>query len=278
MGFRPCEEAQAPFTREVRQLYRANVVAAPRTGIDPLEALAVRKTKVSRRGRLAEMIDGAAPELPTATPSKAADLQGEYSLTVDVSLGLELTTTFFAALGIPIPSAQATAQLWQGADKIVFEVRDVVQHETDIAELGRVLTGLRIRRNAATDVFFSDTRTRLFIITRTLTSPACAVRATDASGQSIAVDIDGLEDIVGTAKANVSWHIDSSRTISFRGAEPATFAFASVPCVIAFDGTFVFGLETDDYTFGTPATPEMQPIIDRSGLLTFDPDDAMAAG
>jgi hypothetical protein len=72
------------------------------------------------------------------------------------------------------------------------------------------------------------------------------------------------------------WAVDSSHTTSFHGPQPATFA--SVPCAITSDATFVFGLETDENTFGLPEAPEAHPIIDRSGLLTFDSDDVTVAG
>ena len=141
MGFIPCVDQQDPFTRKVRATYRANVVRAPRTGIQPLDALAVRKTVVQPRGRLAVMIDGEPVELPKSHQDKVAALSGELSTAVDLGLGIDLTAKFFTALGIPIPSAQASATLWQNAHQIRFEVLDVVQHQVDVSELGLAVNG-----------------------------------------------------------------------------------------------------------------------------------------
>jgi hypothetical protein len=158
-----------------------------------------------------------------------------------------------------------------------FEVRDVIQHQVDVSELGRALNGCRIVRNPATDVFFSDEKTRLLVITRTLTSACFAVHAFDKAGQSVKLQLEGLADILGGAKTNVSWTAEGSNTVAFHGKRSATFAFAAVPCAIAYDGTFVFGLESSDATMGQAAAPqpEMSPVIDQPGLLTFDsPDEA----
>jgi hypothetical protein len=274
MGFRPCVDQQDPFTRKVRDLYRANVVSAPRTGIDPLDVLTVRKSDVQARGRLATMVGGDEPDLPRPVKGEVAALRGERSTAVDVGLGVELTAKFFAALGVPLPSAKATASLWEGAHQMRFEVRDVEQHEVDLFAVGQALAGRQVARNPATEVFFIDDKVRLMVITRTLTSPSFAVHATDRAGQSVEVAIDGLADILGNVEAAVSWETEGESNLSFRGTKAATFAFAAVPCAIAEAGTLVFGLETADKTMGVPAAPEpeMSQVFEGVGLLSFDSD------
>ena len=127
-------------------------------------------------------------------------------------------------------------------------------------------------------MFFSDEKTQLLVITRTLTSSRFAVHAVDKAGQSVKIKLDALADIFGKAQANVSWSAEGSSAVSFQGKRAATFAFAAVPCAIAADGTFVFGLESSEATLGAgpPPEPEMKPVIDQPGLLTFDPSDERA--
>jgi hypothetical protein len=276
MGFMPCSDQHDPFTKKVRSVYRAGVVRAPRTGIDPLDALAVRKTVVEQRGRLARMIAGDPPALPDPSHDEVAELRGQHSTAVDVGLGLDLTTKFLAALGLPIPSASVTGTLWKGAHQVEFEVRDVTQHQIDLSELGQALTGRHIVRNPATDVFFSDEKTRLMVITRTLMSSSFAVHAVRQGGQSLEVRVDALADFLGETHANAAWSLEGESTLSFRGTTAATFAFAAVPCAIAEDGTFIFGLEFADATMGDRPVPEpvMRPVFDTAGLLTFDSDDS----
>jgi hypothetical protein len=81
-----------------------------------------------------------------------------------------------------------------------------------------------------------------------------------------------LADFLGEAHGHVSWDIEQRSTLTFRGDKPATFAFSAVPCGVFTDGTFVFGLESANLTFGAPehVEPSPRPIVDEPGLLFFD--------
>ena len=161
MGFQPCITRDDPFTRQVRQTYRAGVVMAPRTGIQPLDALAVDDDRqVHVRGRLANLIADDTPTLPRPKSEEVADLIGVRSAAVDVGFGANLSANFLAALGVALPSANLAASLWKDASRLVFEVREVTKHDIDIG-LGRDLEGRHIRRNATTDLFFTSSTTRL---------------------------------------------------------------------------------------------------------------------
>jgi hypothetical protein len=124
MGFQPCITRDDPFTGQVRQTYRAGVVMAPRTGIQPLDALAVDEDRrVYPRGRLEKLIAGGTPTLPQPKSEQVADLSGVRSAAVDVGFGAKLSANFLAALGAPLPSIKLSASLWKGASGLVFEVR-----------------------------------------------------------------------------------------------------------------------------------------------------------
>jgi hypothetical protein len=55
--------------------------------------------------------------------------------------------------------------------------------------------------------------------------------------------------------------------VTFSGSTPATFAFSAVPCAIDSDGSVVFGLTTDQLTFGEqePRTAKQAPVVDAVG-------------
>lgn len=273
MAFSACGRREDPFTRRVREVYRANVVRAPRAGIDPLHTLAVRRRRVEPRGRVEAMVDGGPLALPPPSAAPVAELAGIRSAAVDLDLGVALSATFLSALGVPVPGAEVTASLWRGASGFTFEVHDVVEHDVDIAALGQALEGRRIVRNAATAVFFTGDGTDLYLITRTLTSPSFSVRATGSGGQSIGVAVDGLADLLGQAGATVSWTAEHDDSVSFRGSTPVTFAFGAVPCGLDAVGNVVFGLTAGDLTFGGADQghqTEPGPVIDESGLVDLD--------
>jgi hypothetical protein len=99
MGFRACAQPDDPFTRKVRELYAANVVSAPRAGIDPLLALAVQDRRVEPRGQLTFLIDGDPPALPPVTSAPAPAMTGVRSASVNASLGFDLSAKFWAGAG-----------------------------------------------------------------------------------------------------------------------------------------------------------------------------------
>jgi len=273
MGFRACPRRDDPFTAKIRETYAANVVAAPRAGIEPLETLAVQDDRTEPLGHLRYILEGDVPDLPQVTSAAAVGLSGTRSAEVNVKLGAELSATFLAALGVPIPSASVETTLWRGASSFSFEVRDVNEHRIDLAALGQAINGLPVARTPSTELFIEDKSQQLVLITRTLSSASFAVRATRAGGQALAVSVDGLADLLGKAEASLSWERDRDDWVSFTGAIPVVFAFAVVPCLIGADRRLAFGLARKDLMLapGSPAAePEERPVIDRLGLLTLD--------
>jgi hypothetical protein len=271
MSFRRCQHDD-PFTQQVRRLYAANVVRAPRAGLEPLDVLAVRKRQVEPRGRLEGFLANDV-QLPTPRSDAAADMDGVRSTKVDLELGLTLTATFLHALGVPMPGARLDAAMWKGSRSLQFEVKDVEQHQVDLGQLGKVLTGATIDRDSpAAGVFFRDVDVSMFIITRTLTSTQFSVRNSSESQNSAAVSVDAIADVIGKAHANVQVSRQSADSVHFTGTTPVTFAFAAVPCVMQSDGRFLFGLEANQLTLGTDPSPEpqSQPLFDEDGLLDFD--------
>lgn len=272
MAFRRCQHHD-PFTAQVRNIYRANVVSAPRAGIEPLDVLAMRDRRVEPRGRLAPFIlGGDAAQLPQATDWPAAELSGVRSVSLDLSLGLTLTSTFLAALGLPIPGAKVKTSLWQGVHSLSFEVRDVVEHRLDLGALGQALRGARVdRESPASAIFFGSHPVQMLIIARTLTAPTFALRSHRTDGQSAEISVDAVSDLIGSGSATVKWQHESKDVVQFHGDTPVTFAFAAVPSMINSDGTFAFGMEADNVTFGeTHEVTHAVPVVDEDGLLELD--------
>jgi hypothetical protein len=282
MSFLFCPRQDDPFTRQVRVTYRANVVGAPRAGIDPLSTLAVRGRKVEPRGQLRAMLDGGPVELPPVTSAETAGLTAVRSAAVDVRLGLSLSARFLAALGVPVPGGKVSASLWDGASSFSFGVRDVVEHQIDIGELGQRLNGRTLARTPATELFLTDHSVQLMLITRTLTTGSFTVRAVRNGGQSVQVAADGLATLLGKADADVSWKTEDDHSVTFTGQTPVTFAFSAVPCAIDAARNLMFGLARDDLTFAarrpSAGDPEDRPAIDRLGLLSFDELDGQPTG
>lgn len=270
MAFAHCGRPD-PFTRRVRDVYRANVLRTPRAGVQPLLALAVVDRRVQPRGALAGLLAGGEVMLPEPLTHPVADLSGLRSTSLDLNIGINLTAGFLAALGLPIPGGEISGTLLSGAKSVQFEVRDVSELSVDLGALGRALTGQTIDDNPATRIFLVGSPIRLLLVSRVLLSRHFAVHTTGQARQSAAVSVDAIQDLIGSAQASVSWKRESADTMSFQGDTAVAFAFAAVPCVVQTDRTMMFGVEVDDLTWGDiPTEPQSKPVVDEDGLLDFD--------
>jgi hypothetical protein len=275
MGFRACARNNDPFERRVRETYGANVVGAPRAGIDPLTTVARQDDRVEPRGHLQYILEGAGPTFPPVVSSPATEMSGTRSAEVNAKLGIDLSAKFLSALGLPAPGVGLSADLWAGASTFTFEVRDVKDNQVDLARLGQAIKGRLVARTPATEIFLRDESQQLLLITRTLTATTFSVRARAADGQALKLSVDGIANAVGTAHAGVSWKSEHDDWVSFHGV-PVTFGFAVVPCFINAARTLMFGSTRADLKFGEPAEPtaeiQARPVINegRSGLVSFD--------
>lgn len=273
MGFRRCGQ-EDPFTRQVRTLYRANVLRVPRTGLDPLDVLLVRGRHVQIHGRLAEMLDGTdQPALPEPAPYAVADLSGLRSVGLEVEFGLNLCAVFLNSLGVPSPGVELNTSLWKGTQSVNFEVRGVTEWRMDLGSLGKSLKGRKVDTTSPTTaILATDDKVRMMVITRTFASRRFAIHGTSEGGQSVDIAVDAIQNLIGKSTAGVKWSKESAQTVTFEGDAGVTFAFGAAPCVLQPDGSFFFGVESSDLTFGEASTkvPADRPVIDEDGLLDFD--------
>lgn len=276
MSFTRCTHEDL-FASKVRELYSANVVRAPRVGIDPLLVLAKSGDHVELRGALEPLlVDGDLLTLPTVTEADAPEISGSRSTELEAKLGLKLAASFLAALGVPVPGVSLDGTLWKGASGFTFEVRDVHEWKVDVNELGDALRGRRIDTShpSAALFFDRDAQVSMHLITRTLVSRHVAVRATGSSGQILEASTSAITDLIGDVEGSLSWKRESDGAVSFQGEAPATFALAAVPLNLLPDGRFTFGLELRGGSYlDTPSGSDSElltehlPLVEDDGLL-----------
>ena len=169
--------------------------------------------------------------------------------------------------------------MWHNAVSFAFEVRDVHERSVNVNRLGAALLGHRIEANqpSAALFFAREVPVEMHLITRTLVSGHVAVRATGAKGQTVSASVSAVEDLIGNAKASVTWQQESDGALSFRGAQPATFALAAVPCNLRPDGSFTLGLELRGHAYlDTPTGEDLElftehlPLVEEDGLLDIE--------
>lgn len=277
MAFHPCKR-EDPFTAAVRRTYRANVVRAPRSGLDPYVVLAVRDGTAQDRGTLSHLlVADATVDLPAPTPSSIADLTGTWSADLGLKAGVDLTGQLLAAVGLPIPGLGFHATLWEGARTLAFEVRGVEETALDLGAVGSSLRGARLdRHNPAASIFFDEASVEMHLVTRVLKSATFAIRATDKHGESLKVEVSGFDDLLGQVSGEGALTIESETIVTASGPNPVTFAFSTVPCLVKVGGRLDFGLALGGLNYLDAAGAEQEflvehlPVVDHDGLLDVD--------
>lgn len=252
MAFWPCRQDDE-FVKLVRQRYGATVVKNPRTGIDPCDVLARgSRGSVRRVGDLLPLLDAHRLVLPQVKTEYVAALAGKSSSDVDLGIGVSLTSSFFQAIGVPIPEAELELR-WRGARTLAFEFKEVRLKEVDVSTLGARLEGRSVRRDQPAAASFFKSKDGggedLLLITHCYVTSSFAVTAKRSRDAGFALSASAIDELIGNAKANVKVNQDSENTLSFDGNRAVTFAFGAVACTLSGNGEILeVGPEVDPAT------------------------------
>lgn len=276
MGWFACDDK---FVKAVRQTYRANVVAAPRAGILPLEVVAQKGSQFHLRGDLStHLLDGSDIELPAVSSTPASSLSGQSTSNIKVGVAAELTADFLNGLGVAIPAASVEATLFGRTKKVSFQVLGVRERGIDIGELGKRLKGVKVDRGniAVERVFYGEgPPARMLVISRVFQAASFGLYLSEVDDAGVSIEIDALKDLLGHAKADVTWNLASKRSVVFKGKRPATFAFAAIECHLSPDATFALGLEVEARLLESkPGARQFLPLdappISEDSLVSLD--------
>ncbi len=274
MGWFTCED---PLVTSVREIYRANVIAAPSSRIQPLDVIAHDGDQFDWRGRLGPVVIGPFPlNMPSITSAPVASLLGQRTSNINMGLAAKLTAKFLSGLGVPVPAASVEATLFKSGRKVSFEVLEVRERSVDLGELGSSLKGSRIDRDnaAVSSVFLGLNPARMLIISRTLESPSFSVHLDGAIEEGVDVTVDAVKELLGAATAAFQWEVTSHRSVTFKGSRAATFAFSAIRCHLGPAGDFGLGMEVEAHLLEPSAgdedtlfLPIDEPPINSDGLL-----------
>jgi hypothetical protein len=283
MAFVSCRR-EDPFARRVREVYRANLISAPRVGVELLTVVAQQGTHVEMRGTLEPLLVSSIEplHLPATSEHEAGDLTGERSADLEVDVGVQLLGAFLTALagGVPVPGIDLKGTVWKGASQLSFEARGVRERSVDLNLLGQALAGRRVNpEQPAARIFFDGSQTKLRLISRTLVSSQVAVRVHTAREHAVKVSTAGLTDMLGEASAAVGVSVESDGAVTFTGdpENAATFAMAHIPCNLSRDGVFSLGLSLGGESYLDTRDSHAEdlavdhfPLVEGNGLLEID--------
>lgn len=250
-----------------------NTVRVPHAGIQPLQLIGKQKTGVSILGGLDRLITEPPSELPVITrDQRAANVEGQQSSKLDLSVGLGLLGTFIGAMGgkIELEASYARAQ------KIQFEFDDVLLDRAMPLDVGDYL------REGTVDVGnlvlkqYVLGRGQLYVITETIKTRKLTVTAERSDGTAVGVDVPAIKGVLD-GKVDVKVEAENGSTITYTGPEYLVFGFKAFIVGVS-DGVLSMisaspdhvALSSEDRAAASEAEPA---LLEETGLLDLDSAD-----
>lgn len=199
-----------------------NVVRLPRTGIQPLDVITRDGKTCERLGSLDQMWTSRRPVPVAGPPHPAADIEGQTTGELKLSIGLKLLASALAAMGARVADL---AFAYTRADAVQFEFANVRAIAIDPLAVGDFLQDGDLHSgNPFVERYFLDEDAEAFVLTEVLQSDQLVVTARTENGTEVAVDIPAIQEAVGASVAVSAKDVRQSR-VFYKGPEFLTFAF-----------------------------------------------------
>jgi hypothetical protein len=253
-----------------------NVIKLPRVGIEPMDIVG-RDSSTEWLGKLSRVWNTTMPPPEPGPPQPAANVQGQKSDKLELSVGLKILENALRAFGATVPSL---AFAYNRARKIQFTFGNVTSTSVEPLAAGNYLgSGDLNTNNPVVSHYFLEDHAEAFLIFDVLKTTSIDVTATDDSGTEIKVDVPQIQATVGV---NVGVGVSGSAqaTLTFSGQTPVSFGFRAFSINFANGKWVLAGAQaSDSLAFGvsaggaqpTPASSLGQPVLLKTGgLLGLD--------
>lgn len=198
-----------------------NVVKLPRVGIEPMDLIGKDKS-TEWLGPINLVWKSDTPEPKPREPQAAADVQGQQSEQLELSVGLKVLENALRAFGASVPSLSFA---YNRAKKVQFTFTDVTSTAVPPLAAGNYLSGGDLNtNNPLVSHYFLEDEAQAYLIFDVLKTNALTVTATDSKGTEIKVDVPQIQAVVG-AEVGVKTTGGSESTIKYTGKIPVTFGF-----------------------------------------------------
>ena len=226
MGFfRICKN---DITDLLRETFNASPLRVPETRVKPMVVIGKRGKTVNFRGQLKHLIiDGEHLEVPFEESTMAnASLQRSQS--ISLNFGIKILEGFLQGLGLS--SAAPIGAHLQGAKEISFSFTNARRLFVDPGLLGNHLKGKKIDLEHPSIGIFTDADDPfdMLLISDAIVSKSFTINIEKGNEHEIEASLPQLQQQIADLDAKVKIEIKDNRSITFKGEEYLTFAFACV--------------------------------------------------
>jgi hypothetical protein len=198
-----------------------NVVRVPREGISPLGLVGRQNGVSANLGPLGDMFIQPTPTVPTVEAGlETAEINGEESSKLDLSVGINVLGTLIGAMGGNL----GVTTKYTNARKISFVYQAVVSDKVDPLKISQFIEQAQFNPGGPLMHQYVLGNGRLFVISETIKSTEFTVKYERSEGVEASVEVPVIEQLIG-ANISVSASGASSGSVTFKGTKPLVFGF-----------------------------------------------------
>lgn len=245
-----------------------NVVKHPREGIGPLDLVGRQGGGVENLGSLGDMLVSPPPTAPAVeTDLAAAEINGQQSSSLDLSIGVNLLGSLIGAMG---GGNLGVTTGYTNARKITFVFESVLTDRVEPLRVNRYLTEGTIDAQSPLIQEYVFGNGKLFVITDVIKSNKFTVKYEAGDKVEAAVDVPVIQEAVG-AKVKVSASVDRQNVVTFEGKQHLAFGFRCLTLGV-LDGELRLTITKPGavaLSVGEKVAEEEYDVLE-SGLLTLE--------
>jgi hypothetical protein len=198
-----------------------NVVKLPRVGIDPLQVLGRDQNSFEDLGSLSTIWKASNPIPATQGPNVAANVNGQKTDDLKLSVGLDILSSVLQGMGATSPNLGVA---YSRARSVQFTFTNVSEYLVMPLDVGSYLSGGDLNTASPFANYFLDHDKQAYVVTSVLKSDSIIVTGKQDSNTVIGLDLPSIKQAVGV-NLSVSASGTNGEDITFKGTQALTFGF-----------------------------------------------------
>jgi hypothetical protein len=163
------------------------------------------------------------------------DIEGKETSTVNAAIGLSILGAFVGALGGGNVGLQAG---FKNARTVTFAYTGVMEDQVDVLALEKYVKAGTISPHVPSGTLEKLLDDEVYVVTSVLKTRKIVVDAQGSGGQTVALDVPVLQQVVG-GTVKLERASTSASRVAFEGPVPIAFAFQAVQLVFDDSGEFL---------------------------------------
>ena len=199
-----------------------NTILQPQEDIAPLHLLGEYGGARGIIGTLSQLVDGGGA-LPAITSGAAANINGQRSSKLPISLGLNILGNIIGAMGGNI----GVTASYEKVKKVDFSFSNVMRRRANTISIGDFLESAEIRWDHIILKKYLFGSGKLYVLTEVVTSKKIGVTAYQANNAVLKLEVPVIQAAVG-GSVTVGSEAQSTATVTYEGDKDLAFGFAAI--------------------------------------------------